>query len=346
MAIYDINGNVISYVHNELEGGSMCFNRVYSYINPLLTCERKLLNNDGTKSDSTTRCLITLPKHGSVEVKQQKNSKMFKVAKVNGSTVTWLDSVWSYYSTRYIGDGSSVYYAQVAVSSEGTSELTIDAALDGIAVYQFIDIGERREFISKLNGKHIAFIGDSITQGRFRKFSDSGLTWTATKPFGSIIAEYANDMDYGNYGIGGALVTTKVNAWMALVNNCSKVVGYDTVFICGGTNDYGNNVSSSDFTTAYNTVVDTLKANNSEVIACTPVYRTSKTGSNTQGLTLEDYCTIIKNVAVTKNINYIDLYPLTNDGVFITYCPDGLHPTENGHKIMADLILKQYEMFV
>ena len=268
---------------------------------------------------------------------------MFKVAKVSGSTVTWLDSNWSYYCTRYVGDGESAYYAVVAYAPNGTSGITPAEALDRIAVYSFCDVGEKRHISSMLNGKTVAFIGDSITSGRFRKFATEGLTWTATKPFGGLIAEVANDMNYGNYGIGGATVTTVIDSWKALVTNASKVSGYDVVFICGGTNDYGNNVASSTFTTAYNTVIDTLKSNNTEVIAVTPVYRTSKTGTNTQGLTLEDYCTLIKQCATTKGIDYIDLYPLTNDGVFINYCPDGLHPNEIGHKIMAGLIIEQYE---
>ena len=341
MSVYDISGNVKAI---NLPAPVLCFEREYSYLNPLLTCERKTLNNDGTTSSSTTRCLIHLPKHGSVEVRMQKASGMFKVAKVSGSTVTWLDSDWSYYQTRYIGDGSSTYYALVAATSAGTAAITEDNAMDYIAVYQFFDIGTRQNIESRLNGKKVAFIGDSITQGRFRKMATTGLTWSATKPFGGLIAELAaRDMDYGNYGIGGATVTTVIDSWKALVTNASKVSGYDVVFICGGTNDYGNNASQSSFNTAYASVVDTLKANNTEVVACSPVYRTSKTGANTQGLTLWDYCNLIKSIAQTKGIKYIDMYTPTNDGVFINFCPDGLHPNEVGHKIMADIIINKYE---
>lgn len=340
MAIYDVNGNIIS---DDSAESILCFRRDYDYINPTLTCERKDLNNDGTFSDSTTRCAIHLPKNGTVEVRVQRLYGMFKVAKVSGATVTWLDSDWSYYTTRYMGDEESEYYAIVAKSSAGTAAITANEAVSYIAVYQFVDIGERRNMASRLNGKTIAVIGDSITQGRFRKYATTGLTWTATKPFGGLIAEIAGDMNYGNYGIGGATVSNVITPWESLLTNCGKVSGYDVVFICGGTNDYGNNASSSVFQSAYETVVDTLKANNTEVVACTPVYRTSKTGKNSQGLYLTDYGTIIKNVAAAKNIKCIDLYPLTNDGKFITYCPDGLHPNEIGHKIVADLIVSQYD---
>ena len=150
-------------------------------------------------------------------------------------------------------------------------------------------------------------------------------------------------MNYGNFGIGGALVTTILTPWMSLVTNCGKISGYDVVFICGGTNDYGNNAPQADFIADYTTVVETLKENNAEVVACTPVYRTSKTGANTQGLTLKDYCDFIADIAEENEIKCIDLYTKTNDGVFITFCPDGLHPNEVGHKIMADYIIRGYE---
>ena len=340
MPVYDIDGN-------EICGGTsqkiLSYDRVYDYINPQLLCERKSLNNDGTLSESTTQCVIHLPKDGCIEVRMQKANGMYKVAKVSGSTVTWLDSNWSYYQTRYVGDGASSYYAVCAIPPDASTAMTIDEAQDRIAVYQFVDIGTKLNVVSSLNGKHVAAIGDSITQGRFRKMATSGLTWSATKPFIGLIAELANDMNYGNYGIGGALVATTLDAWKSLVTNCGKVTGYDVVFVCGGTNDYGNNVPQATFTTALQTTIDTLKANNTEVVACTPVYRTSKTGPNTQGLTLQDYCNIIKNVSAAKGIKCIDLYPLTNDGVFITFCPDGLHPNEVGHKIIADLIVDEYE---
>ena len=338
MSVYDKDGNLIASTPFQTLG----FNRVYSYITPLLVCERKTLNNDGTLSDSTTNCVIYLPKNGTVEVRVQKLSGKFKVAKVSGSTVTWLDSVWSYYCTRYIGDDQSSYYCVVALSDGATiSTLTAEAAMERIAVYQFFDVGVTFDVQTSLNGKHVAFIGDSITAGRFRKYSTEGLQWTATKPFGGLIAELANDMNYGNFGIGGACLSG--SGWDSVKTNCNKVANYDVVFICAGTNDYGNNVAGSTFSSDYAYVVDTLKANNTEVVAVSPVYRTSKTGTNTQGLKLKDYCNLISTVAETKEIKYIDMYTLTNDGVFINYVPDGLHPNEIGHKIMADLIIKKYD---
>lgn len=323
--------------------GNFGFRRQFTYLNPLLTCLQKDIDINGALVDSTTRCVIELPNHGSVEVKQNTLSGMFKIAKMNNGSLTWLVSDWSYYTYRYIGDNSSTYYCLVAVTPNGTDNLTVDSALTKIAVYSFTDVGvETSDMKSWLNGKTIAVIGDSITQGRFAKFGTS-LNYTASKPFGALLAEEAGDMNFGNFGIGGALVSdSQATAWSSLVTNCSKVQGYDIVFVCGGTNDYGNNVSQAEFEADYTTVITTLKDNNTRVIACTPVWRTSKVNANTQGLYLRDYAQMIRDIAESQSIDCIDLYQLTNNGEFIDYCPDGLHPNEIGHCIIANFILKAF----
>jgi lysophospholipase L1-like esterase len=119
------------------------------------------------------------------------------------------------------------------------------------------------------------------------------------------------------------------------------VTGYDVVFVCGGTNDYGNNVTGDTFKAAYTEVVETLMANNAEVICCTPIYRHNRQGANTQGLWLVDYADMIKEVAETKGLKVIDLLKLTSNSNMPRYMPDGLHPNEKGHKIMADWIVSE-----
>ena len=323
---------------------NVCYERNYALLNNNINCVVSDLNENGQLVESTTRCVITLPKHGLVEVKSRLPGGMFKVVKVSGNSATWLVEEWSYYTYRYIGDGTSEYLCLVGWAPEGTATMTVDKALDAISVYSIFDVGrviERHKHI--LNGKKVAFIGDSITQGRFAKFAGS-VNATAVKPFGELIAEYVNDYNYGNFGIGGAYVSNGGGlTWKSLLTNCDKVSGYDVVFVLGGTNDYGGNISSSDFTSDFISVVTELMNNNSEVVVCTPLFRTSKTGKNTADLYLYDYAGIIKSSAESKEIKCIDLYSITNNGLFVDYLPDGLHPDEAGHKILADVILQEYE---
>lgn len=323
---------------------NVCYERNYTFLNNSINCIVSDLDENGQLIESTTRCVITLPKHGLVEVKSKLPGGMFKIIKISGNSVTWLVEDWSYYTYRYIGDGTSEYLCLVGWAPEGTTTMTVDKALDAIYVYSIFDIGkvvEKHKHI--LNGKKVAFIGDSITQGRFAKFASS-VNGTATKPFGELIAEYLNDYNYGNFGIGGAYVSNGGGStWKSLLTNCDKVSGYDVVFVLGGTNDYGGNISSTDFTNDYEEMLNTLITNNTEIVVCTPLFRTSKTGQNTANMYLYDYGDIAKSLAETKGLKCIDLYPITNNGIFINYLPDGLHPNEAGHRLLANIILEEYE---
>ena len=44
-------------------------------------------------------------------------------------------------------------------------------------------------------------------------------------------------------------------------------------------------------------------------------------------------------IAQTHNLQVIDLLTLTNTEDFKATLPDGLHPTQAGHNILAELIL-------
>jgi len=349
------------YIHARIEPADVPYNsgyfkwcsypqiglhRTYANIKPLLTFERKTITASGIE-DSATDCLVSLPNCGWVEVKQDGQSVQFKIAKVTDGVVSFPVADWCYYTHRYWGDGESSYYALVTASPGATAGMDIvKLARLYLGVYTFVDEGATYEHGYSLTGKHLAFIGDSITQGRFDKDGDAshGLETTTSKSFCELVAEISGDDDVGNFGIGGALVAnTAGDPWKSLLTNCGKVSGYDTVFICGGTNDYGNNVTAEAFRAAYTTVVETLMANNTEVVCCTPVYRTSKQGANSQSLWLVDYAAIIREIAEAKGIKCIDLLALTSDGCFTRFCPDGLHPNEMGHKVMADWIVREYD---
>jgi len=159
------------------------------------------------------------------------------------------------------------------------------------------------------------------------------------KPWSHHIAEACN-VEPANFGIGGARVQD--NDWRSLYRTCEKVSGYDVVFVCAGTNDYGSNVAEDDFRTAFAHVVEVLAANNTQVVVCTPVTRTNKTAANSAGLTLSGYAAIEQEIAEANGCRVIDLLTLTSNSTFTATLTDGLHPDEVGQKMIADLILEQY----
>ena len=314
--------------------------RNYTDIISDLVFERKKIDSAGAITDSTTTILTELPKIGNIEIKMNTPNCKFKVImKDNQNNITDLSNGYSFYQYRYTGDQSSTYYCQIAYENE-TSTIQPNAAATSIRAYRYEDYGQEYQY-SKTNllQKNIAFFGDSIVQGRFPK---NNTMICMAKPYSVLISEVIGDFTPMNYGIGGGLVYD--NDWKSMYRNVGNVINYDIVFFCAGTNDYGNNISEANFKNAYNYVINTLIANNTEVVVLTPVYRTNSTGQNSAGLALLDYVNFEKAIAESNNLQIIDLYNLTkNNEIFIQNLPDGLHPNEIGHQIIADLILNIYE---
>lgn len=330
------------YTANDVVNKSLVgFSRSYAYANPYLDFLRKTLQADGTLVDSTTNVIVEIPNHGRVEVKSDAPVAGFKIAKVYNNAVTYLVEDWSYYTYRYVGDNQSKYFAIIANAADPQTVILPDNAAYYVGVYTFADEGKDVS-PSTLMGKHVAFIGDSITQGRFENFGSS-VNNCVMKPFGALIAEHIGDKNYGQFGIGGALVYD--SDWKSLYRNCGKVTGYDVIFVCGGSNDFGQNITENDFKTAFDHVVTTLIANNSgsDIVVCSPVYSSSRAGKNSQSLYLYDYALFEKEIAESHNLKFIDMYTPTNNSRFAGYCSDGLHPNEMGHRLMADIILAKYD---
>lgn len=331
--------NAISITFHSGSIKSIGYKRNYIDITSDLTFEQKTITTSGI-SESTTNVIAKLPNNGNIEVKLNAPSGKFAIYKVSSSgTISLLTGDFIYYQYRYTGDYTSEYY--VRINTSGGGALSPRAASQFVKVYKYSDTGCNYDVVTSLYGKKVAFIGDSIVQGRFAK-NGSSVNMVASKPYSNLISEVIGEFNPHNYGIGGALVYN--SDWKSLYLNCSNVSGYDTVFVCAGTNDYGNDVSENDFRTAFQYVINTLKENNDKVIVCTPTYRTSKTGTNNVGLSLSDYVDIEKELATETEVKIIDLYSLTNNSNWIAHIPDGLHPDEIGHQILSNLILEQYEL--
>ena len=309
------------------------YTREYNDITDGLIFENKEIHG-GTIHPSTNTLLAALPNHAHVEVKMNKPAYGFRIFSYDGTGYTELTDGYSHYAYRYAGSPSSQYFVQIANQADGT--ISPSDGPTAIRCYTYTDRSEEKQSCSKLSVKNIAVIGDSIVQGRY---STDGVTVNAVvqKPWSHLIAETANT-EPANFGIGGASV---VNIdWKSLYLNCEKVAGYDVVFVCAGTNDYAFDMDEAAFADAFSHVIERLMANNSEVIVCTPVIRTNRTHANRKGLALSDFARIATQIAQTYDLQVIDLFALTNTEDFKATMPDGLHPTQAGHNILAELILK------
>ena len=129
----------------------------------------------------------------------------------------------------------------------------------------------------------------------------------------------------------------------------------DGLVIFGGTNDWehGDVISVDAFKTAVNNVFTYAQTHFGRIpiIVLLPIHRGNDSTPNaTTGKTLEDYCDIIKTIAIPYGIRCIDLFAESglnpanqnnNDLYYIrddTSVSDSLHPNHYAHKMISNII--------
>lgn len=211
----------------------------------------------------------------------------------------------------------------------------------GIAIAIADEINVMKEAVDKykLGGKKWGGLGDSMTasylglQGQYWYFvsKDLGLLWSNYGLSGSCIASGAND----------ATIPPMVTRYQDMSDDL------DIITVFGGTNDYGqgipigtnDDVVTTTFKGALKTLISGLlyKYQNGQKIAfITPIQRNNAPG-------LEAYVEAMKEICAMYSIPCLDLY---HEGGITTKLDanaygllgDGLHPTELGHKMIANKI--------
>jgi len=211
----------------------------------------------------------------------------------------------------------------------------------------------------ELKGKKINFLGDSITQG-------VGVSCAQAR-FPDLIAE-----KYGavcrNYGISGTCFAHKYGenpfGPEFAVRYLDMDADADIIVIFGGTNDYGHgqapkgnpdDTTADTFYGACNVLFSgvTQKYPEATIVIMTPMHRCNETapsgGSKPEdAMPLKDYVNIIRERAEFYSLPVLDLFassgiqpelPIMRE----KYMPDGLHPNDAGHKILADKLGKFLE---
>ena len=165
-----------------------------------------------------------------------------------------------------------------------------------------------------------------------------------------------------NYGIGGTRfahqLTPSANPrWdMSFSDRFSEMEDdAELVVLFGGTNDFGHgdapigNSDDRDPSTFYGACHFIMKGliekyPEAVIVVMTPLHRASEErvrGEET--LYLKRYVEIIKEVAEYYSLPVIDLWAISGiqpkvDVIKTKYCPDGLHPNDAGHVLMAERI--------
>lgn len=212
---------------------------------------------------------------------------------------------------------------------------------------------------SKWKGSIGAFLGDSITEG---------VNTSEGKVYWNYLSEMLDLSVAEPYGLAGSCISsssdmgTGINPFVTRYKDIRKDADFIVVF--GGTNDYGFNTplgteedtSDISFYGALYEMLTGLKKEHPDaaIIFMTPLHRAGFGGfdydrqRNDAGYSLYDYIDAIKIQCTKLEIPVIDtntVYGLnpSDDDVKEKYLTDGLHPNEDGHRILAERIVSCFD---
>ena len=203
----------------------------------------------------------------------------------------------------------------------------------------------------KLEGLTVNFLGDSITEG-------TGTT-APDRVFHQLIKEKYKLTHAYNYGIGGTRIARqtvpgKVSTKYDLTFEIRAEImdrKADAVVVFGGTNDYGHGDAafgerdSEDiytFTGAVNSLIKKLQRDfpNAKIIFMTPLHRKGEGEiPSLASKFLSDYACAIKEICSGYGIPVIDLFGINPINPYDELLmPDGLHPSDLGHEVLAKVV--------
>lgn len=214
-----------------------------------------------------------------------------------------------------------------------------------------------------LSGKKINFLGDSITEGHGTSGEAAWFCTKIAKKYGAVCR---------NYGIGGTRIAKQsvpdiCPEWDRDFIDRVDIMDADAdiVVVFGGTNDFGHGDAPigrmsdrSPYTfygalhTLYTKLIEKYPA--SRILVLTPLHRTQEDSLRGDGRkqydvgTLYDYVAVIREVAEYYSLPVLDLFKVSGlqpkVGIIKEkYVPDGLHPNDDGHTVLAEIIGRALE---
>lgn len=211
----------------------------------------------------------------------------------------------------------------------------------------------------ELTGKKAVFLGDSITEG----------AGTSAKEniYLNVLAKTASLREAKNYGISGTRIAYQKEPYLEYVHldalDYCKRFGEmdddaDIVVVFGGTNDYGHgdapmgemgDRTPDTFYGACHYLFCGLmeKYPTATIVVMTPLHRSDESAAASlpsKNAPLSAIVNAIREVAEFYSLPLVDLYATAGiqpqvEASRIALCPDGLHPNDEGHKIIASRLL-------
>lgn len=209
-----------------------------------------------------------------------------------------------------------------------------------------------------LANKTVVFLGDSITAGSSATSDD--------KVFHAVLKRETGIKEIINLGAGGTRIARQKTPSEEAIYDNDFNLRYDengkhgdVIFIFGGTNDFGHGdapIGTPEDDTFY-TFCGALNAllkkaindyGKENVILITPLHRVGENNLRGEGKKpsdgepLSEYVKAEKAVAATLGVKIIDLWNEKtlnpNDKDNLKLFADGLHPNDDGHKLLAEIL--------
>lgn len=215
----------------------------------------------------------------------------------------------------------------------------------------------------ELKGKTINFLGDSITEGAGTSCNEA--------IYHSILKERYGLKEARNYGIGGTRVArqteiTSLARDRDFILRAEMMEPADVVVVFGGTNDFGSgqapvgSFEDRDIRTFYgalhkliqNLIKDYF---DKTIVFITPLHRYNEVSCvgtwKPDGVAqqpLKDYVQAVRDVCEYYSVPVLDLFACgelcgNTPEWYLKYMPDGLHPNDAGHMIIANKLGKFLE---
>lgn len=208
----------------------------------------------------------------------------------------------------------------------------------------------------QLQGIRIHALGDSITEGVGTSSPSHIYCHLLGDKYGAVVH---------NYGISGTRLARQLHPAEPNASFdrdfCSRVAEMDPeadlVLVFGGTNDFGHgdaplgtpdDRTPDSFYGACHTLFASLitKYPTATIVVMTPLHRANEDNPRGDGNKPEDvgtlhvYVRILREVAELYALPVLDLFARGGiqpklEGQRIAYCPDGLHPNDAGHVLIA-----------
>ena len=200
----------------------------------------------------------------------------------------------------------------------------------------------------ELKGKKVNFLGGSITEGVGVERKE--------EIYLNLLKEAEGLAEARNYGISGTRLARQQgpDSWGPAYSDRYTEMDDDAdiVVVFGGTNDFGHgdapfgefaDRTNATYCGACHALMQGLieKYPAAAIVFMTPLHReTEDEPSMGNGLPLKAYVDVIKQTAEYYSIPVLDLYAVSGIQPRVPvlkerYCPDGLHPNAEGHKLMA-----------